>query len=162
MAAYLTVAAFKDLSVMPGEFVDELQTRYAGFLDAQLAYWSSWIDSKLRKRYAVPFASPYPTAVTGWLARIVTQRAWLRRGVGAQDEQWRTIEQEATDARAEVNEAADSEKGLFDLPLRADTSESGISKSGPLAYSEQSPYVWTDQQVDVGRQEDQSRRGSGG
>lgn len=160
MSAYLTVPAFKNLSVMPGAYVDEIEAGQAGWLAAQLDYWSDWIDSRLRKRYSVPFASPYPGTVTGWLARIVTREAWLHRGVDAQDRQWETIEQDAKDAKVEVGEAADSDKGLFDLPLRDDTTASAIAKGTPRSYTEASPYAWTDEQGRVGHAEDRNRGGT--
>ena len=47
----------------PGGLVDALEAVDAG-LDRliQLEEWSAWIDSRLRKRYAVPFSEPYPAA----------------------------------------------------------------------------------------------------
>lgn len=160
--SYLDLAGFKALSLMPDEDIDALEARYPGFVAAQLADRSGWIESRLRKRYAVPFALPYPDTVKGWLASIVTVRAYLKRGVDPTDEQWLEVKKQADDALAEIKEAADGELGLFDLPLRADTTATGISKGGPYVYSEQSPYVWTDQQADVGRSEDGARGGSHG
>jgi len=49
-------------------------------------------------------------------------------------------------AVAELKEAADSKDGLFDLPLRADTTATGVSKGGPRGYSEASPYTNLDRQ----------------
>lgn len=144
---------------MPSEAVDELESVASGFLAAQLAAWSAWIDSRLSKRYATPFAAPFPIAVRMWLARIVTPRALQRRGVDANDEQYIDIRDDAKAAESEVLEAANSEVGLFDLPLRGDTTATGISRGGPLGYSETSPYVWTDIQRNAGIGED---RGGGG
>lgn len=158
--AYLTVDQFKNLSVMPAEYIDALEQVAPGWVQSQLEYWSAWINSRLRKRYDAPFAEPYPEAVTGWLARIVTVRCWLRRGVDPQDEQFREVKDDATAAQAEIQEAADAVEGLFDLPLRANTTASGISKGFPRGYSEQSPYVWTDEQGRVGRDEDRAGRGT--
>ena len=56
---------------------------------------------------------------------------------------------EAERAREQMKEAADSEIGLYDLPLLNDVTTDGISKGGPLGYSEQSPYSWTDEQADA-------------
>jgi phage gp36-like protein len=159
---YLTIATFKAASVMPDEDIDALDARYPSFLDEQLENESAWIDARLRKRYAAPFESPYPKAVVRWLAAMVTDRAYKKRGVDPNDLQAADLVQDAKDAKAEILEAANSETGLFDLPLRADTTGSGISKGGPLAYSEQSPYVWTDQQVEVARDEDSNGSGTGG
>jgi hypothetical protein len=160
--AYLDLTGFKASSIMPDEDVDALNTRYAAFFAAQLDNESAWIDARLRKRYDVPFASPYPKAVVRWLAALVTEKAYLKRGVDPNDQEMTSIFEAAKDARAEILEAADSDTGLFDLPLRADTTASGVSRGSPLSYSETSPYVWTDQQLAVGRVEDGARRGTGG
>jgi hypothetical protein len=162
MAAYLTIAGFKNLSVMPATYIDAIETQAPGWLDAQLAYWSGWIDSRLRKRYAAPFSAPYPQAVQGWLARIVTERAWLRRGVNPQDEQWQSVHNDAEEAKREVLEAANGELGLFELPLRGDTNASGLAHAFGHAYSEASPYVSLDGQARTGRREDSNRGGTGG
>jgi hypothetical protein len=159
MAAYLTLAKFKLLTVMPGSFVDAIETVSPGWVDAQLLHESDWIDTRLRKRYLAPFVSPVPLIVEGWLQRMVTVRCFLKRGVDPTDRQYATIEKDWADALAEIKEAADSEKGLFDLPLRADVNASGISQGNPRSYSEQSPYAWTDVQGRAGRYEDQSGNG---
>ena len=162
MPAYLTIARFKLLSTIPSVFVDTVESQEPGFVDAQLSYWSDWIDTQLRKRYAAPFLPPVPGAVEGWLARIVTVRVWSKRGVDPNDEQWQEVKKDDTDARAEIQQAANSETGLFDLPLRADTADSGIARAFPMGYSEQSPYAWTTQQVVRGTQDDRRGRGSTG
>lgn len=158
---YLTVDEFKALSVMPSSDLEAIESSSPGWIDTQLEYWSAQIDSRLRKRYAAPFASPYPIAVKGWLARLVTVRLFLKRGVDPSDMQFDVIKLDAEQAAAEIKEASDSNTGLFDLPLRADTTDTGVSKGGPFSYAEASPYVWTDVQVDAGRYEDSSRRGTG-
>lgn len=162
MVAYLNAEEFKDLSTMADADVDALVALYPQYLAAHLAHWSAWIDSQLRKRYAAPFAVPYPEAVKLWLARLVTPRMFLKRGVDPNDAQYVDIVKDADEAKAEIKEAADSETGLYDLPLRADTTATGISKGGPYGYSEASPYVWTDVQSEAGRTEDQNRRGTDG
>lgn len=146
MAAYLTVAQFRLRTTMPQSDVDALEVSDPGFLDAQLTSWSSRIDAQLSKRYAAPFASPVPEIVLEWLTRCVTVRAYLKRGVNPSDEQFAAIKEDAEAALKEVEAAANSQTGLYDLPLRSDTTASGITKGGPLAYSEQSPYVWADYQ----------------
>ncbi len=159
---YLDLTSFKALTIMPADHADAIQLVAPGWIDSQLVYWSGWIDSRLRKRYAAPFESPYPEAVTGWLARLVTVRAYLKRGVDPNDPQFEEIRADAERAMTEIKEAADGDVGLFDLPLRADTTAAGISKGGPLGYSEASPYVWTDEQAATGRAEDSRRGGTFG
>lgn len=162
MAAYLTLLEFKLLSVMPAEFVDAIEAVTPGWTEAQLSLESARIDSRLRKRYDVPFGSPAPVEVQGWLANIVTLRAYTRRGFDPTDEQAAIYKDDAATALAEMKEAADSNEGLFDLPLRADTTASGISKGGPKVYSETSPYVGFDVQAATGRNEDSAGGGTGG
>ncbi len=160
--AYLDVAAFATLTTMPPEFVDALEGAAPGFLAAQLEAQSRWVDARLSKRYAVPFASPYPEVVRGWVARLVTVRAYLKRGVDPSDLQFEAIKEDAERAMDEVKEAADSMAGLYDLPLIEGSSSSGVVRGGPYGYSEASPYVWVDVQADAGRAEDRTRGGSYG
>lgn len=160
--AYLDKDAFADRTIMPSEYVEALDTVAPGWVDLQLEEWSAWIDSRLRKRYAVPFQEPYPAAVTAWLTRLVTVRCFLKRGVDATDEQYVTIEQDAKEARDEILEAANGDGGLFDLPLRGNTTATGVSKGGPLGYSERSPYVAGDVKRYVGRNEDRNGGGTYG
>lgn len=162
MPPYLDVAGFKNLTVMPSGDVDVLETVAPGFLGAKLEAKSRWLDSRLTKRYAAPFASPYPEAVKDWLARIVTLQAFLRRGVDPNDQQFAEIKADAEKAEQEVLEAATAETGLFELPPRADTTATGVTKGGPLGYSEASPYVWTDRQRRAATDEDANGEGSYG
>lgn len=157
--AYQSVSEFKSLTLIPAAWVDELETVAPGWLSAQLAYWSDWIDSQLRKRYLVPFEAPYTQTVVGWLNRIVTWRCCIKRGVNPTDQQFSQIVTDSDNAYKEIAQAADSVTGLYDLPLRGDNSRSGIAY-GPVTYSEQSPYVSFDIQRQRGRSQDQS--GSGG
>lgn len=162
MAAYLDLPTFKTLTLMPASDVDALESLASGWIGTQLEYYSRWIDSRLRKRYAVPFPDPAPEAVREWLNRIVTMRAFLRRGVDPNDAQFAAIVADRDAALADIKEAADSETGLFELPLLDASDASDVSKGGPYAYSEQSPYVWTDVQRDAAFDEDSNRSGTGG
>lgn len=160
MAAYLTLVEFKARTAMPASFIDVLETQQPGFVAQQLELESARLDARLRKRYAAPFASPVPIVVLAWLTDIVTLRCWIRRGFSPTDEEAAVYVSNATTSANEVKEAADSVEGLFDLPLRQDLTASGIAKGGPRSYSEQSPYVWRQQQRCTGRNEDRSGRGT--
>lgn len=160
MAAYLNIAELKLRTVMPPEFLDALETLQPGWIDAQLEQVSRWIDSRLMKRYAVPFLVPYPEVVRGWLARLVTFEAWQRRGWDPQDPQAVQIQRAAEQAREDVKEAADAVQGLYDLPTLE--GKSSITKPRTFSYTEASPYVWLDEQVLTGRDEDDNNGGTYG
>lgn len=147
---YLTLATYRDLTIAPASYVDDVESQHPGWVLGQLGFWTAWIDSRLKKRYAAPFdaASP-PPVVLGWLARILDYELYLKRGINPTDEQSGDVKDRAAEARAEIKEAADAERGLFELPLRADTpAATGVSRGGPLMVSEVSPYTWSDVQRD--------------
>lgn len=132
---------------MPPEDVDYVEGVCPGFIEARLVVGTSRIYGRLRKRYAVPFADPPPEIALGWLVAIVQPEVYLKRGINPSgDEHFKSLDEERTRAFEELKEAADADTGLFDLPLRENTSEDGIARGGPLGYSEQSPYDWTDRQ----------------
>lgn len=160
MAAYLTLAEFRSLSVIPSEFITAIEAVSPGWTLAQLTLETARIDARLAKRYAAPFDLPAPVCVQGWLAKIVTLSSYLKRGFDPTDRQGQMYIADRDGALAEIKEAADAEFGLFDLPLRADLVASGIVKGGPKAYSEQSPYAFTTGQARVGRQEDDNGGGT--
>ena len=149
MSSPLDIAGFKARTQMPSADVDRLEVDFPGYIVRRCTVRYSWICARLAKRYAVPFATPVPEVILGWLVSLVEPDAYRKRGWNPGDEQTADIEQGAKDAREEIALAADSENGLFDLPLREDTSESGISKGGPLGYSETSPYDWIDVEAEA-------------
>ncbi len=155
---YLTLVEFRGASIMPSAFIDQLETAEPGWLDTRLLYVSSKIDSRLAKRYDAPFKLPYPIAVCDWLTRIVTYEAWLKRGIAPTDQEASVYEKQSDAAYSELKEASDSNTGLFELPLRADTDGNGVTRGFPRGYSETSPYVSFDQQATIGHQEDQHGR----
>jgi hypothetical protein len=134
---------------MPPTDVDAVEAAYPGYIEQKLASVGSLqIDAPLRKRYAAPFAQPYPEAVREWLHRIVTPYVYLRRGVDPNDQQYIDIREDGVRAMAEIKDAAEAQNGLYDLPLRHDTIDTGIVHGGPFVYSEASPYLFIDRQAD--------------
>ena len=167
MSTYLTLAKLKDFSVLPDEWIDDVEARYPGWVASQINVASRWVDTRLRKRYASPFAAhdadpPTPVAVQDWVARLVTLRVLLRRGVDSADAEIDTIREDFLEAKAEILEAADSKDGAFDIPLRTEADATAISSPGTRSYTEAPPYVGHDQQAVTGREEDAAGGGTFG
>lgn len=160
MAGYLTVSQFKDRTIMPAGYVDAIEQVHPGWTATQLEQVSRWMDGRLGKRYATPFAEPAPEIVRQWLTRIVTYRAFLRRGVDPNDAQFGAIRDDHNAAVDELKETADGQIGNFDLPMSDAAAGSAVKYGGPRVYSEASPYVYSDVQRETAWNEDQFRRGS--
>lgn len=160
--SYLDLDGFRDLTLMPAEDVDFLEAGSPGWIARQLNVMSAKIDARLSKRYTVPFQEPYPELVQSWLASVTTLRAYLRRGVDPTDLQFEEIRKDAENAWAEIEEAANGETGLFELPAQPDESGPAVTRGGPRTYTEASPYVWSDRQAAAARDEDRNRTGTGG
>lgn len=158
--SYLDLNAFAALTKLSSKNIDDAESDYPGWIDGQLSHWSRWIDARLAKRYAVPFSEPVPEVVKGWLRSIVDPEVLTKIGMDPSDLDVDRIDRDALTAKEEIKEAANAQFGLFDLPLRADTRRSGISKGAPFAYTEASPYTWRDEQARSGRREDGNRGGT--
>lgn len=167
---YLTFASFKVRTLMPAPEVDNLDEVNPGFIDARIAIQTSWINGRLRKRYGnngvnatLPFGQgqPVPDVVLGWLTALVTYDAYRARGFNPQDPLGELIRADYDAAKAEVKEAADSKDGLFDLPASTEETDSSVTTGGPQAYSETSPYVWTNIEAAVGKAQDAAYTGRG-
>lgn len=158
---YLSLDEFKQLALIPAAFIDEVEEMAPGFVGKQIELESSRVDARLSKRYATPFNTPAPIAVRAWVTTLVQPAVELKRGVGPESSNYDEYKRLAGVALDELKEAANAETGLFDLPLRGDASESGIARGAPRSYSEQSPYVFTDEQGRTGREEDHARSGTG-
>jgi len=149
MAAYLTLEEWKARTKMRAADVEDLEAADPGKIDSFLnARSERSINARLRKRYACPFASPVPECVLSWLTDMVTFDAFLLRGFNPSSQQDAEIKADKEKAEAEILEAANGETGLFDLPLRQDTTSSGIDRTGPFGYSEASPYTWVTKQAE--------------
>lgn len=170
MSRYMNLERFTELTVMPSPDVAALEALEADWIQRQIDRVGSALNARLIKRYDVPFGEDggsgqprtnVPGIVEDWIVAIVTLRAYGKRGFNpssAMDEV--TIVKPATDAEAQILEAANSETGLFELPLKATDTEGGVSKAGPLAYTETSPYVHLDVQARDGRAEDSAGEGT--
>ncbi|AKV03188.1 hypothetical protein AKJ09_09851 [Labilithrix luteola] len=156
--SYLDVDGLKAYGLAPDALVDgahlppsppALRAAWRTFVEARLRYWTSEINAKLTKRYAVSLKEPFVETVLGWLAALVTPDLYRKRGWDPSDAQASDLIEQADKVAEKLQEAADAKDGLYELPLRQDTSESGVEKGGPLFYSEADPYTWTDVQAEA-------------
>lgn len=148
--AYLELEEFRELTIMPKADLDKLSNEHDGFIEGRLRLETAKLNARLAKRYAVPFQDPVPEICKHWLVAIVTPDCYEKRG-GNPDAQTKRLDDARAEAVAQIEEAANSEAGLFELPLRADTTEEGITRGGPFSYSEADPYAWLDAQRDAER-----------
>jgi len=158
VSEYVTTEEVKTLGSMPAGDVDALETQQPGLVVATIRAVSGIFDARLVKRYAAPFATPYPDPLKFNVAREVAWRLWLKRGFNPSSAMDQTLEKDHLEALEWLREAADSEKGLVELPARQATpgEAAAVNAGGPFGYSEASPYVWTTAQRDAGLEEDAS------
>jgi hypothetical protein len=164
MSQYLTAERFNALSLLPNSVIQDIDNVQPEWLTEQIKQISHYINTRMAKRYDVPFSDTAPPPIVEqWIVAIVSVNAWLKRGISATDETFQEYKAKAEQAYTEINEAANSEIGLFELP-RTDAdgkSVSAIRRGGTLSYSEASPYVGMSVQARRARHEDDHGRGSG-
>lgn len=102
------------------------------------------------------YLAPTPVAeiALGWLVSMVDVDVWDRRGANAQDPTIARYVAKVEKAETQIAAAANSQEGLFELPLNDAESASAVQHAGPLSYSEASPYVGADRQEREGFVED--------
>ena len=100
-------------------------------------------------------ATPCPEELLQWIADWVLPRLYARRGWNPTNDKALEQIKELSDAVAvEIEKAVNSNTGLWDMPLNADSGGSGITQGSPNVCGETSPYVWQDMQAARGRCED--------
>lgn len=148
--AYLTYAALKvRSSYSPAEW-DELLARRPDTPAAWLEDTQGAIDDPLRLRYAVPFEAPVPRTVLRWQVALMDAALYRsRREPGAplgEDADLLAIEARVI---ADIAAAADQDRPAHsELPLRSDTTSSGVSKGGPDMRAFVTMYEYFDDQAE--------------
>lgn len=142
MSQYLIVKTYRLLTLLPTIDVDTVEVDYPGWIDATLGSYSGTIDGKLMKRYATPFQDPVPDQIKRWLVKLVDVEVKAKRGYSPSDQNPELCAKRAELTMTELNEAADPEKGLWDLPLRADMPTASGIKPSVLSRSDVTPYDW--------------------
>jgi hypothetical protein len=159
--AYLATARFKAMARIPQDYVDAVEMASPGWTQLQLDLESAYLDSLLAKRYVVPFHPVNtPLIILRWLVDLVSIQVLKKRGFDATQLDAEQYVADAVNARKDLGEAANSETGLFELPLRSDSPLSGISKSRVKSYSETSPFLGQRLQRARGRDEDVNGTGT--
>ena len=133
---YLSLAEYKSRSVYDPSEIEEYFTRPG--LSGRFEAWERTlaarkVDDKLRRRYAVPFASP-PETVKDWLTAYMDARFMrARRDPGSEAEAGDTDNTlEATEATREIENAANPDLPAHpELPLAAGCAVSGVTRGGP-------------------------------
>lgn len=148
MPSYLTFDEYSARSMIRASLIGQ-----AG--SSKVTVWlnerSSKIRARLVKRYAVDFTDPGPTpdVVLSWLRDLVDHdvQEYVGGTPEGREDEW--IAKRAEKADAEIKEAADSETGLFELPLRNTdpTGSSAINKGGPFVASNNTIYGFFDGQA---------------
>jgi hypothetical protein len=98
-------------------------------------------------------APPVPEIILKWVTTLVTADVFRRHGVNPNDPMMLGLVEEVKQVRLEIEEAANSQTGLFDLPTNEDEA-SAIDTGGPLGFSDTSPYRWMDRQQALGSRQD--------
>jgi hypothetical protein len=136
MPSYLTLAEYRSITTIDGSIVD-LCSAKGKDVQRWLDLSSAHIRSRLVKRYAIDWSEvanqPTPDKIIQWLILLVDIPVCKCAGAipeGRVDDWVREDEQKV---EAEIKEAADSEGGLFELPLR-ETGPSAVSKGAPIVH----------------------------
>jgi hypothetical protein len=141
---------FIQRTAMPADDVAIVQAKTPGKVESLIAQHQAWMYARLSKRYQTPLPVPVIEIALLWLTWMVTPDVYRARGATpGQDPQVDRFDKLADQARQEIREAADSKEGLFELPLLDTGAATAVTKGGPLAYSEQSPYAWADHQAEA-------------
>jgi|HubBroStandDraft_6_1064221.scaffolds.fasta_scaffold74949_3 hypothetical protein len=104
-------------------------------------------------------SAPVPECLLNWIVQLTAWDVMRKHGANTTDPQTTLLANDFTTALADLEKAANSKDGLFDLPA-VDDGASAISSGGPLWYTESSPYVSADVAEANGRQNDWCHQGS--
>jgi hypothetical protein len=163
---YNTFAELKEGSEFDPAEWDELNARRSATVTAWLGLTQALIDDPLRLRYAVPFGATPPSLVPDPSLAPKTVKAWQivlmdakflrhRRTPGAEAPADSDLSAEAKAVLESIAAAADQDRPAHpELPLRSNTSSSGVSKGGPMMVGYATLYGFFDGQA--------ARRDAGG
>lgn len=148
MPSYLTFAEYSARSRIRASLITQAGSAK---VEAWLAEHSATIRDRLVKRYAVDFTDPgpVPDTICKWLTAFVDHdvQEYIGGNPEGREDEW--ISKRVEKAEAQLMEAADSEKGLIELPFRNTNplGDSAINKGGPHVESFTTIYGWFDAQA---------------
>jgi len=148
MAALVTFARFRQLTLLPSSRVDELERVSPGFVDGHLELRSRALEDRLRHKYAIPLPTGHAT-IDGWIVAEVQRFAAVKIGIDPSDLLFEEIRAAAELAEEQIKDASDPKSERWNIPLVTARDGSAIAKNAPLGYSEASPWAWTDEQLEA-------------
>ena len=150
MSNYLEtdLKALSYFSAFNPENAAELEAKWPGKLQDLCSAASGWVDSRIGKRYVRPVPNP-PDIMRKLTAWLVEPEAFMALGIRPSDEQWILVQKHFEFTHEQLKEIAEAKDGLYDLPLSANDSSSGIVEPQTLSSSEQSPFTWRHKQYDA-------------
>lgn len=148
MPTYLALAAYRSITTIDGSVVD-VCTAKGKDVTRWLELKSAHIRARLVKRYAVDFTDPGPTPdkIIEWLVKLVDIEVWACAGGLPEGREDGWADKDRDRVEAELKEAADSDTGLFELPLRNTDplGNAAINKGGPFVQEYLTPFDAFDQ-----------------
>ena len=163
MIDILTESEFRQLSLIPREWVDDIAAKYppeAGqktWLLQQLELQASEVLAQLDTRYNTSrLASPYPMIIKKWISALVAADLVLLLWFQSNSSDVERYESRAQLARDQIKDAVNSKEGMWQLPLKEGDSTSKAQRSAVRYSSTTSPFLDMRVQRDRGKQEDNS------
>lgn len=125
---YATAVDVKNLGGISHDEVDKFETKYPGRIAAMSLSISGKFDLRLRLRYGVPFPSPYPSEIVGYVVAVLVWEMVLAKGINPNAEQTKELKAKHDEAWAALEKLRTNEYQL-DATLDATPSK---SEGGPV------------------------------
>jgi len=146
MAGYWDVDYLRTMGSVPGPVLAEFDEANPGRLLAIIESISRLMDSYLFKRYATPFAAPYPEVVKFHGTQIMSYQLRIIIGFDPGSQQDDQIVKARDAAFAWLEQAANARDGLVELPKRepdpGKQDTSGVARRKARAFSFASAIDW--------------------
>lgn len=119
----------------------------SAFVNTQISLCRATIYDQLRRQYDIgAMVTTEPLIVKKWIATMVAPSIYVKRGVDPTDLQFQEYVRKATNAEKAVADAANAEKGLYDLPML--DGSAAPKRIKVLSKSQADPGAWKREQAD--------------